>query len=339
MLLGILRQTLMISSFVFIMMLLIEYINVQTQGRFQDLIKKSRFRQYFLSVFLGALPGCLGAFTVVSLYSHKVLSFGSLVATMIATSGDEAFVMFSMFPLRAFGLTAILFLVGIATGYLTDLVYRKQDQLIEHVEHKYPVHEEDNCHCFPKDKIWYQIKHITFPRALLIGIFTLFLLFLYIDTRNGRFWDWQRITFAAGALFSLFVVGTVPDHFLEKHLWEHVVKKHLPRIFLWTFGALWVIHLMNNYLDVESWIRDKYIFVLLIVILIGVIPESGPHLVLVTMYASGLLPFSILLANSIVQDGHGMLPMLAVSRRGFVLVKLINVAVGLTMGLLGFLIF
>ena len=339
MFIGILRHTLMISSFVFIMMLLIEYINVKTQGGWQDSLKKSRWRQYFLGAFLGAVPGCLGAFTVVSLYSHQVLSFGALVATMIATSGDEAFVMFSMFPLRALGLTIVLFSVGIAAGYLTDLLYKKQHLLIEHLEHKYPVHESDTCQCFPKDKIWQQLKHITFPRALLMGIFTLFILFLYFDASGLQSWDWKRITFSFGAFFSLFVVSTVPDHFLEEHLWEHVLKKHLPRIFLWTFGALLIIHFMDNYINVESWMKDKYIFVLLIAVLLGIIPESGPHMVFVTMYASGLLPFSILLASSIVQDGHGMLPMLAESKRGFILVKLINMAVGITMGLVGFLVF
>jgi hypothetical protein len=50
---------------------------------------------------LGVAAGCLGAFIVVSLYSHRSLSHGALVAAMVATSGDEAFVMFSMFPLQA----------------------------------------------------------------------------------------------------------------------------------------------------------------------------------------------------------------------------------------------
>jgi hypothetical protein len=38
------------------------------------------------------------------------------------------------------------------------------------------------------------------------------------------------------------------------------------------------------------------------------------------------------MASSIVQDGHGMLPMLAHSRRDFVTVKLINVAAGTLVG-------
>ena len=61
-------------------------------------------------------------------------------------------------------------------------------------------------------------------------------------------------------------------------------------------------------------------------------PESGPHLVFLTLYVQGSIPFSVLLASSIVQDGHGMLPMLAESRRAFVIVKAVNFTAGLLIG-------
>ena len=329
MIIEITKHALMITSFVFIMMLLIEYLNVQTSGRWQESLRKNQWGQYLLGAFLGAVPGCLGAFTIVSLYSHRVVSFGALVTTMIATSGDEAFVMFSMFPLKALWLTIMLFIVGIIAGYFTDLFYNKQDQLLKHLEHQYPIHESDICNCFPKDQILKQLKQITFHRALLIAIFISFLLILIFDVVGPQAWNWKKITFASGALFSLFVVSTVPDH-----LWEHVLKKHLLRIFLWTFGALLVIHILQNYIDLQSVVKENYLLVLLIAVLVGIIPESGPHLVFVTLFAAGTLPFGILLASSIVQDGHGMLPMLAVSRKGFILVKFINILVGLVIGLI-----
>ena len=47
------------------------------------------------------------------------------------------------------------------------------------------------------------------------------------------------------------------------------------------------------------------------------------------MFAEGVVPFSVLLLNSIVQDGHGMLPMLAHSRRPFLVINLVNLVVGL----------
>jgi hypothetical protein len=67
---------------------------------------------------------------------------------------------------------------------------------------------------------------------------------------------------------------------------------------------------------------------------IGIIPESGPHMVFVTMYAKGLIPFAVLLASSISQDGHGTLPLLAVSTRAFIWLKLINVVTALLIGTL-----
>jgi hypothetical protein len=337
-LVGIIIHALMITSFVFIMMLLIEYLNVLTKGSWQNRLKNNRWGQYLLGGFLGAIPGCLGAFTVVSLYSHQVVSLGALVATMIATSGDEAFVMFSMFPVKAFWLTVSLFIIGIVSGYISDLIFKKQDVLIAHLNHELPMHEEEEaCQCFSGEQFWPQLKNITFQRALLIGIFILFLFFLITGTISTKVWDWKKITFASGALFGLFVVMTVPDHFIEEHLWIHVLKKHVPRIFLWTFGALLAIHFIEQYIHLESWIKDNYLWILLIAVLVGIIPESGPHLIFVTLFASGSLPFSILMASSIVQDGHGMLPMLAVSRKGFVWVKVINMIVGFAAGLIGYL--
>jgi hypothetical protein len=150
-------------------------------------------------------------------------------------------------------------------------------------------------------------------------------------------WNWIKITLFVTSLFALFIVSTVPEHFLEKHLWEHIVKVHMPRVFLWTFGALLVMHFLINYLELGSWIKANYLAVMLIACLIGLIPESGPHMIFVTLFAQGSIPFGILLASSVVQDGHGMLPLLAESKRSFVFVKVINFAVGLLVGLVFYL--
>jgi len=56
------------------------------------------------------------------------------------------------------------------------------------------------------------------------------------------------------------------------------------------------------------------------------------------LYATGSIPLSIFLANSIVQDGHGALPLLAESRGGFVKMKLINLIIGALLGGMGLII-
>jgi hypothetical protein len=74
------------------------------------------------------------------------------------------------------------------------------------------------------------------------------------------------------------------------------------------------------------------IWVLIIGALLGIGPESGPHLVFVMLFAQGLVPFSVLFTTSFVQDGHGMLPMLSYSLKDSVLIKLFNLIFGLLVG-------
>ncbi|MDY6845093.1 MAG: putative manganese transporter, partial [Thermodesulfobacteriota bacterium] len=98
---GILKHSLMITVLVFVMMLLVDFLDTATKRRMSDIMKGGKLRQYTLASFLGSTPGCLGAFINVSLYVHGIIGFGALVGGMIATSGDEAFVMLSQFPATA----------------------------------------------------------------------------------------------------------------------------------------------------------------------------------------------------------------------------------------------
>ena len=330
------KHAVMISGFVFLMMMAIEYVNVQTKGLWQKALQGSPWKQLLFSALLGAIPGCLGAFTVVSFFSHGLVSIGAVVAAMIATSGDEAFVMLSLFPQEALYLTLLLFVIGVVAGYFTDKFYKPVKILAGLRENKFPLHDEPNCKCYENQAFINQWKQPSVYRLLLLAIVLLLLaaiLFGYLAV-NAKMW--VKITLLATISFSLFVTITVPDHFLKSHLWEHVVLKHMPRIFAWTFGTLFVFGLMLHFFDVSSWLTDNMIWVLLVAVLLGVIPESGPHLVFVTMFFEGSIPFSILLASSISQDGHGMLPMLAESERGFFVVKLINIGVALLIGFVAF---
>ncbi|MEA2091690.1 MAG: putative manganese transporter, partial [Campylobacterota bacterium] len=230
-LIGVIKHAIMITSFVLMMMLLIEYINVQTRGEWQESLKKSRFGQYVLAATLGVLPGCMGAFAVVSLYSHKMLSFGALVAVMIATSGDEAFVMLSMFPYTAIWINVILFVIAIVVAFIVDAVFKNRDFFRINLEHEFELHEQEHCNCFSKDVVLKQLKHITFPRAFLLTLFSVFLLAIFSSALGPEAWNWKKITFTLGSLVSLFIIVTVPEHFLQEHLYEHVIKKHLLRIF------------------------------------------------------------------------------------------------------------
>jgi hypothetical protein len=142
-------------------------------------------------------------------------------------------------------------------------------------------------------------------------------------------WGWKRITFVALITVAIAILGTVPEHFLRTHIWKHIVKKHLWRVFLWSIGAIFLIELGLNYWNLEEFLRNHMEWVGLVAVLLAVVPESGPHLVVVMLYANGVIPFSILVASSIVQDGHGMLPLLSYTVKDSLLIKLFNLAFGI----------
>lgn len=126
-------------------------------------------------------------------------------------------------------------------------------------------------------------------------------------------------------------------HFFKEHLWEHVIKKHLLSIFCWTFGVLFFLQLINYFIDIHTLMHTheqvKYL-ILLIAVLIGFVPESGPHLIFIAMFLEGTIPFGILVANSIAQNGHAGLPLLAQSRKNFFLMKAVTMGIGLLIGLI-----
>jgi len=334
MLADLINQALFITGFVGIMMLVIEYLNVVTQGSWQKGLAGSRWMQYLIAVILGATPGCLGAFAVVAMYSHGVLPLGALVAAMIATSGDEAFVMLAMFPQKALMLTGVLIVIGMVSGWLTDALTEHRIahrlQMCQHLE----IHSSDFCDCFPGRNTLRQLRELSLARGVLLSVLLLFLFGAASGAIGPESWNWIRVTIIITDLIGLFIVATVPEHFLQEHLWRHLALKHIHPVFLWTLGALVIAWMATTYFNLADTIQSNTLTMIFIAGLVGIIPESGPHLVFTTFYAAGLVPFVVLLTSSIVQDGHGMLPLLAHSRRQFFLVKAINLVVGLAAGLI-----
>ncbi|MDH7605592.1 MAG: putative manganese transporter [Melioribacter sp.] len=269
------NESFRITLFVLIMMVAVDYINVKTKGRLELILKSGKkWKQYIVASLLGAAPGCLGSFAGVSLYIHGMISFGALTGLMISTAGDEQFIMLAMFPKTALIMFAILFLLGIIAGYLTDYLIQK-----------FNIKTCTDC----------EFKQ-------------------YHPEKKGY------------------------KHYFKDHIWSHIIKGHLIKVFLWTFGALLIIEYAMSFVDLKNITAEYTIWILLLSALIGIIPESGPHLIFVMLFAKGLIPFSVLFTSSIVQDGHGMLPMLSYSVKDSLLIKTFNLFFGLTIGLIIYLL-
>jgi hypothetical protein len=332
------KHALVITVFVIIMMLLIEYLSVQSRGKLHGRFERRPLLQILVAALLGLTPGCLGVYLVVSLYVHRIFHFAALTAAMVATSGDEAFVMFAMIPGQAVIIMLLMFATALISGFLLYLFPLGKHMMKLAVNHMQLHEHDEDCQVLIPSRVGVQLRHISFERAVLISGGLLFLILLLSGDIGPDTWNWKRIIFLIVTTFELFIAFTVPDHFLGKHLWGHVIRKHFMRVFGWTFGAFLVIHVGLEFLHLEDLIRENLISVLILALLVGIIPESGPHILFITLYATGNIPLSILLANSITQDGHGSLPLLAETRKDFLRMKGVNVFFGLIIGLAGLLI-
>lgn len=336
-----LRNAVLISGLVVVMMMLIESMNIDSRGDFFKGLRRSRIGQIVISAFLGVIPGCMGGFASVSLYTHGIISFGALVAMTIATSGDESFVLLATVPDKALWIFLILFAVSIAVGLIVDSIYKpKRDKGI--CLQQYSLHEEDTV-------TGEKERHISWKRVIIfvgVALFIAALLSGHLEHEqegeavaehihggiNLLSEEWMNWLFGGFSLILLGVLIWGSDHFIEEHLWHHIVLKHLPSVFLWSFGILILINFGLEYLDLERWISDNTAWMILFAALVGIIPESGPHLIFVTLYASGLAPLSVLISSSISQDGHACLPLIAESKKSFLWVKIINCTVALLAG-------
>ncbi len=180
---GLLKESLKIVALVFIMTIVVDYVNVATKERLKGLLKGGQWRQYVTCSFLVATPGCAGFFITVSLYVYGLISFGAIVGAMIATSGDEAFVMLSLFPREAVMLFGLLFVLGTFFSWLNDKLV---PQFKFKPSSECPLHE------------------------------------FYPEKESFR-------------------------HYLTKHIWSHIIKRHLIRVFLWTFVVLFALEVNLHY--------------------------------------------------------------------------------------------
>ena len=372
----ILRNSILITGLVIVMMMMIESLNIESKGMIFKGLKKTRTGQVVFGALLGSIPGCMGGFATVSLYTHRMFSFGALIAMMIASSGDEAFIMLAMIPEQALILFVLLFVIAVVTGIVTDKIEeRMHKRKCDKADHEecgidtdchdgFVVHEEvDEEAGKHEDKRHYGWKRIIMFLGLAIFIAALATGRLghdheaHIHDEHGHTEacihdhchhetaeshkglginllseDWMNVLFAGLSIIVLFVLILASDHFVEEHLWNHIIRKHLLTIFSWTFGVLLILGIGLQYIDIDRWITDNTAIMILLATLVGIIPESGPHMIFVTLFAAGAVPFPVLLASSISQDGHASIPLLAESKKSFAVAKLINCAVALAAG-------
>lgn len=130
-----------VTVFVGAVLLFFGYINFKQSGQLVKSIEESKKIQPIIGSLLGLTPGCGGAIFVVPLFPKGTVSFGTIVATLIATMGDSAFVLMSVMPFKYILISIISFIVAIITGYIVDQ-FDFGDKLLAKMEKRKKSKEE-----------------------------------------------------------------------------------------------------------------------------------------------------------------------------------------------------
>ncbi|RJU84268.1 MAG: hypothetical protein DWB93_01715 [Candidatus Poseidoniales archaeon] len=117
-----------VTVFVAAMVLLFSWLQYITAGRFVDVIRSNTRWQPIIGALMGITPGCGGAIVMMPMYARGYVTYGTVIATLIATLGDAAFVLIgtavtdSSFILPVIAVHLISLFVGIFWGYLVDIL-------------------------------------------------------------------------------------------------------------------------------------------------------------------------------------------------------------------------
>ena len=286
----------------------------------QSYIQKNQQLEIPISAFLGAIPGCGGAIMVMSLFTRGVVSFGAVLAALISTMGDAAFLLLATKPQAALIILPVTFCTGIVSGYLVkpftkNFLQKKinRDFLITEL----PTNKTSNK--------FYLIWFFFLIPGLALGIMNA----LNIET-SYLVSDIDIIQFISFllALYCVFlwVLNPLTDIQMAS-IHENSFRKVVDTtcfVTVWVIISFVIYELINISTQGAIFESLKYFgpFTPLMAIIIGFIPGCGPQIMITSMYVSGQLPMSAQIGNSISNDGDALFPAIAISAKAAIIATL-----------------
>ena len=257
---------------------------------------------------LGALPGCGGAVVVITAFARGNITLGAMVAALIGTMGDAAFLLLATEPTTYVKVMVISMTAAIICGWMVDRFHRGD---LYSSEVKFLGHTVIG-RLRNRDKIY---MLIAIP-GLILGCIQLF------GLGQINMHELGTIVMAiglGGAAISVSVWAISPVNAVTAHK-DHPFTRATEET---SFVTTWVIaaYLAYEYafaffgLDLAGLAEAAWIFIPLLAILIGFIPGCGPQILVTTLYINGIIPFAALIGNAISNDGDALFPAIALTPR------------------------
>lgn len=353
-----------VGALVAIVLLLFNLLNFILRGKLVSFIESRGKFQPILGALLGLTPGCGGVIILLPLYMRKSVSFGTILASFIATMGDSAFLLIATKPFNYLQIIIISFIVAIIVGYTVDGLKLDQKLKLRHANHNTFTnishldceidisHEEHKKQVNKKfvEKLYnIYLKYVYYIYWVIVAIgFTIGLDFFI--SAGGHTVEHEHnypIVGVIGTTLSILILLTrylVKDkhHHCNceltnvKSIFSHTAEDAafvISFIFLASLLYSSIAHIIGPETLEVKLLSINGITIIIIGALVGLIPGCGPQIIFATLYLQGTIPFAALLANAISQDGDALFPFLALNKKAALYSVLIKFIPGLIVGL------
>ncbi len=270
-------------------------------------------------ILLGSFPGCGGAIIAVTQFTRGHLSFGGVVATLVATMGDAMFLLMAQAPATALTVLSVSAVMGLFTGYAVDALHGPgylRPARVKPVEAVRPS-SRHAPQWLVRERIWVALM---IP-GIVIGVLGAF----RVDVDSILPGAPGLLIGMAGALLSLWMWVTDGGDTSACH--DGACEVEAPRVRRvvndTNFVSSWVIFAFLGYemliqglgVDVADALTLWGPLLPAVAVLVGFVPGCGPQIVVTSLHLSGTLPLSAQLGNAIANDGDALFPALAVAPR------------------------
>ncbi len=339
-----------VGSMIGFFILLFGYINYKTNGNFTYIISKNKKLQPLIGGLIGSIPGCGGTLAIMPLYIQKKLSFGAIIASLISSMGDAAFILIASNLKLYIFVTVVGLITGVITGYIVDLFNLElklnlkspkcktlgRGSLASKSYNKYDELDRVAHHHGNINKFAYIITHGVgyklYIAILLIGFAFMTIAHSGINSSIvEKIHSLEELIAILGIVSSVIYMVCFKKVFKNSNSVEEENKKgslkevlihsvgEISFVITWIFIAYIVYDLSVILIGGEEYISNFVLYTgigsVLIGALLGLIPGCGVQIVLLSFYLKGNVPLGAVIANSISQDGDALFPLIAMDKK------------------------
>ena len=156
--------------YLFITFLIIEFLEDRLAEESEKIITSTRKLGPLFASLLGLLPQCGFSVMAANLYTTRIITFGTMIASFLATSDEMLPIMISSkAPIgKIVSILAVKLVIALAAGFIIDMMLPSGKK----IEMDNSICQQDDCHCEENGPVKAALKH-TVSISLYILAFSL----------------------------------------------------------------------------------------------------------------------------------------------------------------------